>query len=335
MGLGGFLKKTFLGPLGSPMTGASESSTDTEQTQSSSGLSINRGSSSSTSGGTSRARSMGTTGSMGRSGSSSSVFAGDVFQQLYGDALGAAAVMDPSLANERINQLFTGGMSIMDTLNGGGSDTDYLERRLAGDNGEVLNAQIDALGSDLGRFLNEQVMPGIAGDAVAAGQLGGGRQGVAEGMAVNDTMRTFATQAANLRAADVANRDAAALGLYGLKTQRGQGQLSALQGLADIGTTDASLDPYQQLSMILGGPQVLTDSFGEESSFGQTMSEEESQQYAESLASEFGISIDQAKAMLTSRSRGRGQGDIGSTLTGFGNLGQGIGASMGGGFGMG
>ncbi len=197
MGLGGFLKKTFMGPLGSPMTGANKSTTSTDQTQDSSGFSLNRSNSMSESGGSSMGRSMGRTGSQGTSGSTSGVFGADAFSQLYGGALDAASSIDPALATQRNNQLFTGGASIIEQLSGGGAGDDYLTRRLSGDNNDVLNAQIDAVGSDLGRFLNEQLNPAITGSAVASGQLGGGRQGVAQAGAMDTVTREFATQATN------------------------------------------------------------------------------------------------------------------------------------------
>lgn len=48
-----------------------------------------------------------------------------------------------------------------------------------------LNDQFDAITGQLTRNLNENVMPGIRSEALAAGQYGGSRQGIAEGLAAS------------------------------------------------------------------------------------------------------------------------------------------------------
>src|SRR5678816_1447801 len=109
-----------MGILGALFGGSKQSSQQT-QTSDSLGYSVNRGTSSSTSGATSTGRSAGV------SGSSSSVFAGDLFQQLYGNALGAASAINPAVATQRVLSLFTGGAGIIEQLAGGGAGQDYLE----------------------------------------------------------------------------------------------------------------------------------------------------------------------------------------------------------------
>lgn len=290
--------------------GGGKSSASQEQTSDSQGFSLNRGVSSSVQSALSRARSAGVTGSQGTSGSTSRVFSDDLLRQLYGDALGAAGAIDPGLATERVGQLFTGGSSIIDRLNDGGAGADYLERRLSGDNSDVLNAQIDAVGKDLSRFFTDQINPAITGSAVSAGQLGGGRQGVAQGAAVSSILEEFAAQSANLRAADVANRDAAALGLLDRQNAAGATSLGALPQLAAIAGNNPSLDVYSQLSDIIGGPTVLTDASSQESSFGREFSEQESQELATALSEELGISFDEAHSLLKSTSKGSNQNGI-------------------------
>lgn len=298
-----------MGILGS-LFGGSKSSSKTVQKSDSSGFGINRGSSSSSSGGSSSGFSSGMSGSTSRTGSTSGVFASDILQQLYGGAADAASSINPALATERVNQLFTGGASIIESLSGGGAGADYLTRRLAGDGGEVLNAQIDAVGSDLGRFFNEQLNPAITGSAVAGGALGGGRQGVAQAGAMDSVLREFSTQAANLRANDIMQRDSTALGLMGAQNQNAATALGSLTSLAELGSGLEALQPYAALSQIIGGPTVLTDSFGESDSFGQEYSEQESEQFAISLAEELGISYDEARMRLKSTGSGKSQGGI-------------------------
>jgi hypothetical protein len=282
--------------MGGASFSKSKSSSEQKQQSDSFGYSLNGSNSSSTSGGTSSGY------SRGLSGSSQSVFGGDVFAQLYQQALGAAGGIDPSQAQSRVDQLFTGGSSIIDQLSGGGAGADYLTRRLSGDNSDVLNGQIDAIGNDLGRFYSENLNPAITGSAVAGGALGGGRQGVAQGIATEGVTREFATQAANLRAADITNRDNAAIGLLGAQNANAQTALGGLGSLAAIGTNNPGLDIYQQLSGILGGPTTLTESFGQE------MSQQQSQEYAQAIADEFGISYDEAHSLMTSKSKGKSIG---------------------------
>lgn len=290
-----------MGLLSSLFGGSSQKSTQ-KQTQDSFGYSLNRSTAGSQSAGTSSGFSSGVTGS------SSSVFAGDLLQQLYGGALDA---INPELATDRVNQLFTGGANILSQLEGGGAGERYLEERLSSDNSSILNAQIDALGSDLGRFYSEELNPTIRGSAVAGGALGGGRQGVAEGIASRGLLEEFATQAANLRAADVTNRDNAALGLLTARNTSAQTALAGLPGLADLGAGSGQLSPYLALAQVFGDPTVLSESFGQE------MSQQQSEEFATSLAEELGISYDEAHAILEASSKGKSSDGI------FGKIGLG------------
>jgi hypothetical protein len=290
--------------------GLSKQSSSSQQTQKSdsSGLSLTDNNSSSVSGASSSGSSSGISGSSGVTSSNQGVFASDMLQQLYGGALGAAGALDPSVAASRVNQLFTGGSGILDQLSSGGAGADYLKGRLTGDNSQVLNAQIDSLGSDLGRFYKEQLNPVITGNSVAAGQLGGGRQGVAQGIASNSVLQQFATQAAGLRAADVTNRDNAALGLINAQNTGGATALGALPSLATLGSGASVLAPYQALSSVFGAPTTLTSAQGQTSSFGQESSQQQSDQYATAIAQELGISVDEAHSLMTGSSKGSGFG---------------------------
>lgn len=290
--------------------GGSKSSSTQRQESSSFGYSQNSANSSSLSGGSSVGRSGGVSGSSGTSRSGSSVFASDLLRQLYSGALSTADAINPNLATDRVNQLFTGGTSILDSLSGGGAGADYLERRLSGDNSDILEAQIGAVGDDLGSFFRDEINPTLTGDAVAAGALGGGRQGVAQGAALSDVFKEFSRQSASLRAADVTNRDAAALGLLGAQNANAQTGVSAIGQLSGLTSNSQALDPYLALSQIFGGPAVLSESESAQSSFGQEFSEQEAHEYAQSIAQELGISYDEAKSLLTSKSKGHEQKGI-------------------------
>lgn len=220
----------------------------------------------------------------------------DIFARLFGGAEGAAAGLDPSLLTEAANTLFTSGQSFMDQI-GNNAGTAFLERRLSDDN-QVLQDQIDLLGEDLGRFFEEELNPAITSQAISGGQLGGGRQGVAQGRALSEVASQFTRGATALRAGDVAARDAAAGTLAGnaiTGAQVGFSGIPAVAGAADLGFS-AGLAPYERLAAILGGPTVLGSS-------SSTAAD-----WARAFSSSFGRS----RATSTSRSRGLSLGFGGS-----------------------
>ncbi len=250
----------------------------TKQQSTGSSSSINLSRSGSVSGGT----------AVGGSESRQSIAFEDVFARLFGGAEGAAGGLDPSLLSGAANQLFSGGLGFLDQLSGG-ADTEFLQSRVAGES-PVLGEQISSLGEDIGQFFNQQILPGISSEAIAGGGLGGGRQGVAEGIAAQDAGREFQRGATSLRAADIQQRDQAAalLGQQRLEGANiGLGGLSGLAGIADFGF-GAELAPFERLSAILGGPTVV----GEASSFSSA------EDFARAFASSFGAS--QAQNQSTS-----------------------------------
>ena len=196
----------------------------------------------------------------------------DVFARLFGGAEGAAAGLDPSMLTAAANQLFSSGSSFMSGL-GEDAGTKFLKERLSGDN-EVLQDQIDLLGEDLGKFFNEELLPGIETNAIAGGQLGGGRQGVAQGRAIDAVGEQFTRGATTLRAGDIAARDAAAGTIAGndiAGAQTGLAGIPALLGAADFGF-GAGLAPSERLAAILGGPTVLGSSSANALDFARSFS---------------------------------------------------------------
>lgn len=261
--------------------GGSRSSSSSEGRASS----FDQSQSASVSGGTSDA------GSISRS--RESVAFEDVFARLFGGAEGAAAGLDPSLLVETSNNLFNAGAGFLDSI-GGGPGTDYLQSRVAGES-PVLGEQIGALSEDVGRFFNEQLLPGITSEAVAGGGLGGGRQGVAQGLAGESALREFSRGVTALRSADISARDAAAatLGQQAIQgAQVGLGGLGTLSGIANIGF-GAELAPYERLAALVGGPVTLTDS--DSSSFSTA------EDFARAVSSSFG----QSESFTRSSSSGR------------------------------
>ena len=211
-------------------------------------------------------------GGFGVSSSQDQIAFEDVFARMFGGAEGAAGGLDPSMLTGAANQLFSGGMGVMDSL-GADAGSAYLGERLSGDN-EVLQQQIDLLGEDVGRFFNEELMPGVTSEAVGGGQLGGGRQGVAQGRAMSEAGNQFTRGATALRAGDINARDAVAGSLAQNNIQGAMASLQgipALAGVADMGFA-AGMAPYERLAAILGGPTTLNTAGSTSADFANSFS---------------------------------------------------------------
>jgi hypothetical protein len=219
---------------------------------------------------------------------------GDIFEQFFGGASAAAGRVVPGQLAGRAETLFSGGMGFLDQLRGG-ADSDFLSARVSGES-PVLGEQIGALGSDLGRFFREELNPAIGAQAAASGTLGGGRQGVAQGRAIDAVSREFQQGATALRAADIQARDQAAGTLGSQRIQSAAAGLGNLEGILGIGqqADTAELLPFQMLSGILGGPTTLTTS--------------ESMSVAQALSEAFGFDISEQSSKSKSKGSSAGIG---------------------------
>ena len=183
------------------------------------------------------------------------------------------------------------------TAQAGGTDfaSQQLQRQATGQN-PALQQQIGQLGQDINRQF-EQQLSGISLEAIGGGQLGGGRQGVAQGLLGQSALDAFSRGATELRGQDIGRQLQAAqafgqqqqgaagalgqlggqqaLGTAGLNQagllgqgQLGLGGLQQLQGQFNLGFSpfEAQFTPLQNLAQIIGGPTVL----GQGSSFGRT-----------------------------------------------------------------
>lgn len=224
----------------------------------------------------------------------------ELFAQLYGGASGAAGTAlarAPELM-ETARSLFTGGTEFMDTLTNNPA-MDYFGERLSGENPH-LQEQIDALQEDTGRLFREELNPAIVSEAVAGGSLGGGRHGVAQGLAMESAAREFTRGATALRSADMTARDsAAATALQGSLSaaNTGLGSLPMLMDLA-TNTTAPELGIYSNLASILGGPTVLS----------QSESEDFSTSTARSLSEAFARAFSSQQSTSKGESSGRSSG---------------------------
>ena len=186
------------------------------------------------------------TDSQSSSSSEQSVFLANAFSRLFAGAGGAAGDIDVSGLTNTANELFKSGSGFIDSLMNVGS-------------GEALQSNIDALGTDISSFFNEELLPGITSDAASVGGLGGSRQGVAQGIAAGKMTDAYASGVAGLRSADVQQRIGASVaGMDALGQQFGLAQEAAF----------APLSPYLALAQIMGDPTILTQAQSQSSSSG-------------------------------------------------------------------
>lgn len=229
----------------------------------------------------------------------------DLFGQLYGGAAATAGGLTGEGVGSQAQMLFSGGTGFLDALQGGGAGADFARERL-GSESPHLAEQISGLGEDLGRFFRNELNPAITSEAVGGGALGGGRQGVAQGQAMQSVGREFQRGATDLRAADLAQRDSLAQGLMQQNTAGAGVGLSSLPSLLGIGEAGefASLAPYRALAGILGGPTVLSEA--QSTQFGESLSTSEA--IAQAISSSFGLDTSKSKTKSKSGSFNLGFG---------------------------
>lgn len=111
--------------------------------------------------------------------------------------------------------------------------------------------QVGAVQNLLNRNLSENLLPQLAQGANAAGQLGGARQGIGQGIALRGTSEALANTSADIYAQDLLRRQSAAQAQGALS----QGALGQLPMALNLG-----LSPFASLSSIIGPPTVLGQS---------------------------------------------------------------------------
>jgi len=107
-----------------------------------------------------------------------------------------------------------------------------------------------ALREGLGDLFKKEIMPGIQSDALMTGGFGGGRQGVAEGVAGGRIADTFRTGLADIRQA--ANQTA--IGAAGAQGAMGEGIFNM-----GMQPTTAAFGPLSEFASLLGSPAVLQE----------------------------------------------------------------------------
>lgn len=295
------------------LSGSRSTSRSTGQSQSSS---FSFGNSSSSQGSASRSAS----GGFSRGGSESasagrsrqSIAFEDVFARLFNRAEGTADSFDATPLTDASNQLFTGGVDFLGQL-GGDAGTAFLEERLAGA-GNLEAAQLGVLQEDIGQLFREELNPAITSEAVGAGQLGGGRQGVAQGRAVDAAAEAFTKGAVDIRTANQAQLDQLAAGVAQQNIQGAQIGLAGLPGLAGVAAQgfEAQFRGDEFLASILGNQQVLTqadnESRGTSFDLAQNFARAFSDSFGRSQASNESGSQSTSRTESTSESRSAGIG---------------------------
>lgn len=214
----------------------------------------------------------------------------DIFRELYTGAAGAAgkaAGMVPLFQGQAAD-LYSSGVGFLDKL-GVGAGEDYLSSRLT--DTSARDAQLGALKTGLGELFRDEINPAITSRAVAGGTLGGGRQGVAQGVAAGKLGQAYQQGAASIFATDQAQRDAAASALIsGRNTAAGIG-LSSLPGLFNVaeGGLNAAQSPYATLAGILGGPTVLGSSSEIAAALSRAFGEDFSSSSSKGKSLSFGV----------------------------------------------
>lgn len=192
-------------------------------------------------------------------------------QSLWGQAQGAA---NPGAAQGLASQVSgTLGPQLQRSMTALGA---------LGDPRAQIAAQTASLKSGLGALFREEIQPGLAGDAIAAGGLGGGRQGVAQGVAAGQLGQAFTQGLGDI----VARANQTALG-----AQSALPQVASLYSDVTRAPGTAGLDPLTQLAAILGGPTVLNRStgWGRGSGTSQSTSWSKGKSSGESSGFDFGL----------------------------------------------
>lgn len=111
-----------------------------------------------------------------------------------------------------------------------------------------IDAQSSSLQAGLGQMFREQINPAIQTNAISAGGFGGGRQGVAEGVATGQLADAYTKGYGDI----VSRANNTALGAGSMLPGMAQGIYDM-----NVNPTMAGLDPMAQLASILGNPAIL------------------------------------------------------------------------------
>lgn len=166
---------------------------------------------------------------------------GNVAPAIGAAQFGAAQVNAPSQNALNLSPAY------QNFIYGNAAENPYLRQSLQAGVDQSTQAFNTQLGN-LTDTLQRQILPGIRGNAIASGQFGSSRQGIAEGLAMSDLSK----QAANAARAFGLGNTAATTGALANTFNQGQDRsLSALQGLSgqQYGTALTNAQLEQQAAM--------------------------------------------------------------------------------------
>jgi hypothetical protein len=129
-------------------------------------------------------------------------------------------------------------------------------------NNDMLVQQQDLLAQGLNKQYQNQLLPGIQSQSIAGGVVGGGRQGVAQGLAMQGVQDAFAQGSMGLQANAYNQAQQAATAGAGLFGQYAQAGMGGVQGLSNLG-----YDPFKMYLASVGSPAVLNSSSSNSESF--------------------------------------------------------------------
>jgi hypothetical protein len=150
-----------------------------------------------------------------------------------------------------------------DMASGANPAMQALQQRFSGQN-PYLQGQIDQLGGDIQRNLTQNILPSIGSGAAMAGSLGGSRQGIAEGMAMQGAQQQFSQGAQNMRFNDYQQQGQALNQYLGMQQQGLGGVMGAGSQLYNLGMSPlmGAFGNLQGLAGIIGNPIMESKSSG-------------------------------------------------------------------------
>lgn len=123
-----------------------------------------------------------------------------------------------------------------------------------------IQAQEQALATGLGNLFSQEINPAIESGAIATGGFGGGRQGVAQGVAAGQIADAYTTGLADI----TAQANQTALAASGMMPALTDSLYSTF-----LNPQLAAFDPLVQLAGILGAPTILSQMSSQSTSSGQ------------------------------------------------------------------
>lgn len=168
-------------------------------------------------------------------GQSNSFLNSNAGQILNNGLAGSNALMSgqfnaPAIQGAQVQAPSQNGINLSPTFQSllGGGDTSALMKSLQAGNA-LAGAQFQQNQQNLTDNLQRSVLPGIRGGAIASGQYGGSRQGIAEGLAISDLTKQLNNSNTQFGLGATAANSSALAGAY----ENGQNRaLSAAQGLS-------------------------------------------------------------------------------------------------------